>query len=327
MSQVKSKLFEVVFKPAKLSGFVLPKRILDEFPDGRVESNYVFYGLSGTGKTSLAEVLGLNYDTYLFEASLSGGIDYLRPGGDLYDFCNSSSLMGDGKQKMVILNELNGVSKQFFEALKGFTDRFMKIGVIFIATTNYINDIEPASISRMKMINFDLKPNEEKSHKEAFKARVILILNKIGCTYENDEVLDAYIKESYPDWRKVLQNLQFLHRAKITHINMDTIVRDMYTYNELYDLVANGNIADVKNTMVTILKYNNPVAVINGIDNDLFKYMSINHKHLIPLIMDFIVTITKYVDMSSRRVDPSLVLKAMIHELMKRRHAYTSVNK
>jgi len=314
---IKSKLFENLFNPETTKGFVLPDRIRSEFPDDRIEGNYLFHGTPGSGKSALAISLGKNYDTYYFRASIEGTIDALRKGSDLYDFCSTTSLISGGKRKVVILDELNGVSRQFFEALKGFIDKFKEIGVVFIGTTNYIEDVETAIISRMKLLDFNLMPNEEEPYRFAFETRIKAILSKIDVSYDQDG-LDALINRSYPDWRGVLQDLQYLHRSGIKKIDPEVIKKDVYQYNALFDLIAKGNFRDPQKWLPVIREYQNPLAVIQGIERELFDYLNNNHPSLSPNYADYIIIIAKYVDMVNRRVEPTICLRALMAELMKR---------
>lgn len=317
---VKNQLFEEIFCPKSLKAFVLPSRIKDEFSskDGKivVEDNYLFYGTSGLGKSSLACFLAEGYDMFYMNASLEGGIDSLRIGSKLYDFCVSSSLLSEGKGKIVVLDELNGVSKQFFEALKGFITEFAKLGIRFIGTTNYIEDIEPAILSRLKQINFNMSAQEEVAHRNGFTARVKAILKKIEVTYE-EPALNMLVDKSYPDWRGILSDLQFLHRAGKTAITEDVVKKDIYMYNEVFDLISDKNTSkDIKYVYDVLRSYNNPVNVIKGIERDIFAYYTENSPKMLILVPSFIITIAKYSDMMNRRVDPSLCFKALIFELI-----------
>lgn len=313
---VKNKLFEEIFAPTDLSKFVLPKRIKDEFPDGVTKDNYLFYGSSGLGKSALAKWLGGNMQYFYLNASLDGGVDSLRRGSELHDFCTTSSLMDDKQEKVVVLDELNGVSKQFFEALKGFIDEFKVLNIRFIGTTNYIEDIEPAILSRLRPINFNLSIAEEKIHRIQYKNRVKAILKKIEVTY-TESALDKLIDKSFPDWRVVLSDLQFLHRSGIAEITEDIVKKDIYMYNEIYDLIATKNSqTDLKLIMDTVRSYNNPVNVMRGIDRDLFDYYSQNNSRMLFLVPRYSIIIAKYCDMMNRRVDPSICFKAMVFELI-----------
>lgn len=320
---VKNQLFEEIFSPKTLKSFVLPKRIKDEFSDKEgnllVGDNYLFYGTSGLGKSSLAILLATNYNMFYMNASLDGGIDSLRRGSELYDFCVRNPLMADSKTKVVVLDELNGVSKQFFEALKGFITEFTRLGIRFIGTTNYIEDIEPAILSRLKPINFNMSAQEEVVHKAGYTARVKAILSKIDVTHE-EEALSMLINKSYPDWRGTLSDLQFLHRAGKKEITEDVVKKDIYMYNDIFDLIATkSSIKDLRFIMDTVRAYNNPTNVIKGIERDIFDYYTENNPKMLILVPTYIILVAKYSDMMNRRVDPSLCFKALVFELIKAR--------
>lgn len=327
MSSVKNKLFEEVFCPQTLKAFVLPDRIKEKFMEANsdipvVKDNYLFFGTSGLGKSSLAIMLGSHMNCFYLNASIDGGIESLRRGSELHDFCVTTSLFDSKKEKLVILDELNGVSKQFYEGLKGFIDEFSKLGIRFIGTTNYIEDIEPAILSRLKPENFNMSIEEEATHRINFRKRVISILDKIKVKY-TDNALDMLIKKSYPDWRSVLSDLQFLYRAGKTEITEDVVKKDIYQYNEIYDLIATkSSTVDLKEIMDKVRSFNNPVNVIRGIDRDLYDYYSENNKKMLFLVPSYSITIAKYCDMMNRRVDPYICFKALLFELIRIREAH-----
>jgi len=318
---LKTKLFEVIFEPKTLSGFVLPSRIRDEFPEGKVEQNYLFYGEAGTGKSSIARVLGKNYNTFVLDASIDTSVDNLRQNSALYEFCATQSLMSSDQRKLVILDELNGVSKNFFEALKGFMNKFSALGVVFIGTTNYYEDIEPAIKSRMTGINFGLSEDEQEEYYEGVFSRTKAILDKIEIQ-ASDEVIKKLISKSFPDWRGILQDLQHIHRLGEKVIKDSILEKDIYRFKDIYELIARGQSSNPKQIMDLVIKFNSPVSVINSIDKDLLEYISKNYVKMLPLFGDYIITIAKYSDMVSRRIDPSLTLKAMIFELIKKRERF-----
>jgi DNA polymerase III delta prime subunit len=326
MSSVKNKLFEEVFCPKTLKAFVLPDRIKEKFTEKNsddiiLNDNFLFFGSSGLGKSSLAKYIGSHMNCFYLNASIDGGIETLRRGSELHDFCVTTSIFNEGKTKFVLLDEINGVSKQFYEGLKGFIDEFTPLGVRFIGTTNYIEDIEPAILSRLKPINFNLSIEEELVHKVNFKNRVTGILDKIGVKYDNN-ALDKLISKSYPDWRSVLSDLQFLYRSGKTEITEDVVKKDIYQYNQIYDIISSKNsVADLKEIMDVVRSYNNPTSIIRGIDRDLYDYYGENNKKMLFLVPHYSIIIAKYCDMMNRRVDPYICFKALLFELIRVREA------
>lgn len=322
----KNKLFEEIFCPKTLQAFVLPDRIKELFMvEGSdvpvVDQNYLFFGTSGLGKSSLARMLASYTNSYYLNASLDGGIDSLRRGSELYDFCTTTSLIAKAGGKTIIIDEMNGVSRQFFEAFKGFTDEFKNLNIRFIGTTNYIEDIEPATLSRLKPVNFNMSIAEEEIHRVNFRNRVITILNKIKVGY-TETALDLLISKNYPDWRGVLGDLQFLYRSGKTEITDDVVKKDIYQYNQIYDIIASKNsVTDLKEIMDIIRSFNNPINVIRGIDRDLFDYYSMNNTKMLHLVPSYSITIAKYCDMMNRRVDPFICFKALMFELIKIKEA------
>jgi DNA polymerase III delta prime subunit len=311
----KTKLFEVIFSPKSLGAFALPNRILKEFPDGRVECNYLFYGDSGLGKSALAKFLGNDFNLFVLDASLEGSINSLRKGSDLFAFCTTTNML-DNRPKMILFDEINGVSKAFWEGVKGFTDLIKPLNILYIATTNHISEIDSAMKSRMRLISFNYMESEENEKHLLYKNRAKLILDKIKCTYENESVLDEFIKNSGYDWRTLLQNLQYLHRAGETSLTEENINKQTFEYNSLYDLICNGDIKEVKKNVELINTFSNPNAVVRGVEENLFKWIETNCPAKIKYIPSMVITICRYNYNLTQRVDPVIVSKAMIYELM-----------
>jgi DNA polymerase III delta prime subunit len=142
------------YRPATLEDLIIPDRIRTKLNDG-VYQHLLFYGSPGTGKTSAAKALcnQFGHEYRYINASDETSVDVIRE--KITKFCTTASLTSlEGKMKVVILDEIDGVSDQFNKALKATMDTFSK-NTRFIATTNHINKIPEAVLSRFEQINFD----------------------------------------------------------------------------------------------------------------------------------------------------------------------------
>jgi len=157
-------LFTEKYRPKNLDELILPERVMNKFKNGLTQ-NVLFAGSPGTGKTSTAKAIINQFELpYLYiNASRDTSVDVIRT--QITDFCSTMSILDDrNKFKVVILDEVDGVSDQFFKALRATMEQFAS-NSRFIATCNYINKLPDAILSRFEVINFDFDKSEETDQK------------------------------------------------------------------------------------------------------------------------------------------------------------------
>lgn len=199
-----SNLWVEKWRPKTLSDFIISdknKTIIDSFKDKKEIPNLLFTGTPGLGKTSLAKILVndiLDCQYLYINASDENGIDTIR--NKVTGFAQTKSL--DGKIKVIILDETDGLSIDAQRALRNTIEEFAKI-TRFILTANYNYRVIPALQSRCQ--SFDLTPPMDgvvKRCVQVLKAEKIVIKEE-----EKPKLLD-FIKSNYPDLRKCLNELQ-----------------------------------------------------------------------------------------------------------------------
>ena len=190
------------YRPAKLSDMVLSdsnrkyfESITDEIP------NLLFIGTPGLGKTTLARILVNNIlqCQYLYiNASDENGIDTIR--SKVVGFSQTKSL--DGKHKVVILDEADGITIDGQRALRNTMEEYSSM-TRFILTANYKHKIIPAIQSRTQF--FDLMPPLDDVVK-----RVVEVVKEEGIKIDAEQKVKFVnlIKQNYPDIRKVLNTVQ-----------------------------------------------------------------------------------------------------------------------
>ena len=196
------------YRPRTLDECILPdaqKDVFKQFVASGEIPNMLLCGTAGTGKTTVARALcnELGCDYIVINGSEESGIDVLRT--KIKNFASTVSF--EGKPKVVILDEadyLNPNSTQ--PALRAFIEEFSK-NCLFIFTCNFKNRIIAPLHSRTTVVEFKLVNGQKKKMATKFHKRMMDILKTEGVEY-NDKVLAELLMKHFPDYRRVLNELQ-----------------------------------------------------------------------------------------------------------------------
>jgi len=196
------------YRPKTIDDCILPdslKSLFSAFIKKGEISNMLFSGTAGIGKTTVAKALcnQMNCDWIMINGSEEGGIDVLR--NKIKNFASTVSLSG-GK-KVVILDEADYLNPQSTQpALRGFVEEFHK-NCRFILTCNFKNRIIEPLHSRFSNIEFKVNPKDKPKLASRLFERAVYILKEQNVSYD-DKVLVELITKHFPDFRKLINELQ-----------------------------------------------------------------------------------------------------------------------
>jgi DNA polymerase III delta prime subunit len=233
------------YRPKTIADCILPvdlKNTFQQFVDQQNIPNLILSGTAGVGKTTVAKAMleQLGCDYIVINGSMNGNIDTLR--NEIQNFASSVSFTGG--RKYVILDEadyLNANSTQ--PALRNFMEEFSK-NCGFILTCNFRNRIIDPLHSRCSIIDFKIgKSDMPKLAKQFFK-RVIGILEFENVKHEPAVVAEV-INNHFPDWRRVLNELQRYSATGAIDQNILNNVKEVQI-DTLVSLVKSKNFTELR---------------------------------------------------------------------------------
>ena len=196
------------YRPNTLSDCILPdelKNTFQEFVNQQNIPNLLLSGSAGVGKTTVAKAMleELGADYIVVNGSLHGNIDTLRT--EIMNFATTVSF-SEGR-KYVILDEADYLNPQSSQpALRNFMEEYSK-NCGFILTCNFKNRIIEPLQSRCSVVDFLFPKKLAPSLAGSFFERVKNILEQEQVKYD-EKVLVEIIQRHFPDWRRVLNELQ-----------------------------------------------------------------------------------------------------------------------
>lgn len=321
-SKMLEQLFTQKYNPQKLQDIVLPEKIKRKFIHG-IDGNFIFSGMPGLGKTTLANILikRFNAESLYINASIDGRIDIIRE--KILTFGKTFGLKNPDGIKIVFLDEADASSNAFFKALRGTLDKVTK-NVRFIITCNYLEKIPKPIQSRFQLINFSenldnvtLLELYKKIHSIAKKEQ-INISKKVTKT-----LVDLHL----PDIRSILISLQGL---KGEYGDKEITEKIVKTYNpqkieKVFKFLLNTKINPEK-TYELVYKFlvNDIEQLYTYLGTTFIEYIITNAPQYTTKIPVIIRIVAEYMHKHKLTLDTSINLNACLFEIQLKLHTNES---
>lgn len=247
---MKNKLWVEKYRPNTLDEYVFTDEQQKELIQGWIKDGMIphllLWGDAGVGKTTLAKIL-INeleiepLDVLEINASRENSVDIVRT--KLINFVQTIPF---GKFKVVLLDEVDYTTVNFQAALRSDMETYAD-SVRFIMTCNYPNKVIPA-IRNSRCYSF----HSSKPDINEFTARAATVLVKENVDFELD-VLDGYVRGTYPDLRKCLNQLQINSQSGTLHAVSGSVNSDDAILIEAVELFKAGKILEGRKQVLQYL--------------------------------------------------------------------------
>ena len=313
VDNLKTILWEEKYRPQNLKELIVPQRIRTIFENGVVQS-MLLYGTAGIGKTSAAKAIckQFKHNTLYLNMSETTGVDTIRE--TIMEFAlNQSILHYDNPIKVVILDEMDGMSQQAYAALRATMEK-CSTNTRFIGTCNYIEKIPDPIQSRFLKIDFNFSSEEINEVKKGQILRVMEICKKEGLNITREAVAKLVLTY-YPDFRSIVKKLHRFSLEGKTSVEASDIKDSASEYAELYEMIITQD-NPVDNYKFVMKNYSNCVdEAIASLGYPFIEYILKSRPALMGKIPVISVLNAKYQQNLKLCVDPVVVLLANVYEL------------
>jgi len=296
------------YRPHTIADCILPeeyKNTFQSYVDRKEIPPPLLCGGPGTGKTTVARALcdEIGCDYLMINGSDESGIDTFRTKIKTY----ASSMSLTGGKKVIIIDEadyLNPNSTQ--PAMRAAMEEFA-VNCTFIMTCNFKNRIIEPLHSRCAVIEFKLRQEDRPKMAMAFMKRATEILNNEKIPFDK-AVLAEVVKKHFPDYRRVLNELQRYSVSGKIDTGILSSIADV-SINELVSALKDQNFGAMRK-WVADFGAEDPARVYRKIYDSLYDVID---KSTIP---NAVLILAKYQYQSAFVPDQELNMVACLTEMM-----------
>ncbi len=313
VNNIDSVLWTEKYRPKCLNELIVPKRVKDMLSNGVIQS-MLLHGTAGIGKTSAAKAITkeFKHNTLYLNMSETTGVDTIRE--TIMDFAmNTSVIHYDNPIKVVIMDEMDGMSQQAYNALRATMEKCAK-NTRFIGTCNYLEKVPAPIQSRFQLVDFNFTSEEMTEIKMGQFKRVYEICSKEGLKITKEAALKM-VQTYFPDFRSVVNHLQRYKLEGKDSIEETDVKDNVSEYAELYDMILTKD-DPVENYKFVMQNYSNMVdETISALGNPFMQYIMKNKPNVVGKIPIIAILNSKYQMNLKQSIDPVVVLLANIYEL------------
>tara|TARA_B100001142_G_scaffold131600_1_gene133199 strand:+ start:65098 stop:66045 length:948 start_codon:yes stop_codon:yes gene_type:complete len=298
------------YRPKTIDECILPESTKKTFKDflakGEVP-NLLLSGPPGCGKTTVAKALcqELGADYYVINGSDEGRfLDTVR--NNAKNFASTVSLSSEAKHKVIIIDEADNTTPDVQLCLRAFTEEFIG-NCRFIFTCNYKNKIIQPLHSRCSVVDFSIRGKERQELAAKFFNRLRSILETEVVEYD-PKVLVELIQKHFPDWRRVLNELQRYSVSGKIDSGILATFSNVKT-DDLFKTLKGKDYSQVRKWVVDNLD-NDPTVLLRSIYDALYVHLAG------PGIAAAVLIIAKYQYQSSFVADQEINMLACLTEIM-----------
>lgn len=240
--------FEQKYRPTTIDECILPEKDVRVFKaliaEKRIPNIILHSPSPGTGKTTVARCLVNDIDAeYMFVNGSDAKLDFVR--NVMTPFASSKTMHPGGK--VIIIDEFDrsGLSESQ-RHLRSFMEAHSN-NCTFIITANNINGIIDALQSRCRVIQFGQATEEDKvSMMKRMIQRAAAILKHEGVKLEEPKVLAALVKQNFPDFRKVLNMLDWYSKHGKIDAGILSLVLSTGGIEEIVKAIKEKNVKELR---------------------------------------------------------------------------------
>ncbi len=298
------------YRPETIEDCILPdgiKNTFKQFVEKGEVPNLLLSGPPGCGKTTVAKALchELGVDYYVINGSDEGRfLDTVR--NNAKNFASTVSLSSSAKHKIIIIDEADNTTPDVQLCLRAFTEEFIG-NCRFIFTCNYKNKIIAPLHSRCAVIDFAIKGKERQELAAKFFNRLRTILETESVEYD-PKVLVELIQKHFPDWRRVLNELQRYSVSGKIDTGILAAFSNVKTDN-LFQSLKTKDFSKVRKWVVDNLD-NDPSVLIRSIYDAIYTHLEGSG------IAAAVLIIAKYQFQSGFVADQEINMLACLTEIM-----------